>query len=379
MSIINSRGIFNLGTAYLRQVGNDWPTAQVISTSDITEGINLYFSNARVYSNVIALLPALAGSGIAIQANGQISANAAVVTFASISQFLTTSNVAEGSNLYYTNARVISAVLPYLTTSNVAEGSNLYYTNARVYSNVIALLPTLAGSGIQIQANGQINANASATSGFATSSNVANTVLSLSNFTTANLVEGSNLYYTNARVYSNVIGLLPSLAGSGIQIQANGQINASTATVSLAGLTTSNLAEGSNLYYTNARVSSNVIGLLPSLAGQNVSILANGQISANIVGITVAATETISILAATTTYTMSRSVANPESIFVINEGLIQIPTTDYTVSGTTLTTTTQYPVGSNLEIRYFGTTSTINSTTTVIGGVNPISFMLSGL
>jgi hypothetical protein len=76
---------------------------------------------------------------------------------------------------------------------------------------------------------------------------------------------------------------------------------------------------------------------------------------------------------------MSRSVANPESIFVINEGLIQIPTTDYTVSGTTLTTTTQYPVGSNLEIRYFGTTSTINSTTTVVGGVNPISFMLSGL
>jgi hypothetical protein len=322
---IYNKGRFKLSEIIQPQFGNNWPTAQVTTTSDITEGVNLYFSNARVYSNVIALLPALAGSGIAIQANGQISANAAVVTFASISQFLTTSNVAEGSNLYYTNARVISAVLPYLTTSNVAEGSNLYYTNARVYSNVIALLPTLAGSGIQIQANGQINANASATSGFATSSNVANTVLSLSNFTTANLVEGTNLYYTNARV------------------------------------------------------SSNVIGLLPSLAGQSISILANGQISANIVGITVAATQSITIAAATTTYTMSRSVANPESIFVINEGLIQIPTTDYTVSGTTLTTTTQYPVGSNLEIRYFGTTSSINSTTTVIGGVNPISFMLSGL
>jgi hypothetical protein len=299
MAIIN-KGKLKLSEVVLQQSNNNWPTAQVTLTSDIVEAVsNLYFTNARVYSNVLALLPTLAGSGIAIQANGQISANAAVVTFGSISQFL--------------------------TTSNVAEGSNLYYTNARVYSNVIALLPTLAGSGIQIQANGQINANASSTSGFATSSNVANTVLSLSNFTTANLVEGTNLYYTNARV------------------------------------------------------SSNVIGLLPSLAGQSISILANGQISANIVGITVAATETISILAATTTYTMTRSVANPESIFVINEGLIQIPTTDYTVSGTTLTTTTQYPVGSNLEIRYFGTTSTINSTTTVIGGVNPISFMLSGL
>jgi len=334
------------------------------TTNVIESSSALYYTNARVNSNVIAFLPSLAGSGIQIQANGQINASAQSTSLATLAPFLTTSNVSEGSNLYYTNARVLSALtgnvitgniiantlllgsasggsvtganllsanniqginwLGLYTTNVIESSSALYYTNARVYSNVIALLPTLAGSGIQIQANGQINTNASATSGFATSSNVANTVLSLSNFTTANLVEGTNLYYTNVRVASNVIGLLPSLAG------------------------------------------------------QNVSILANGQISANIVGITVAATQTISILAATTTYTMTRSVANPESIFVINEGLIQIPTTDYTVSGTTLTTTTQYPVGSNLEIRYLGTTSSI-STTTVIGGVNPISFMLSGL
>jgi hypothetical protein len=322
---IYNKGRFKLSEIIQPQFGNNWPTAQVTTTSDITEGINLYFSNARVYSNILALLPALAGSGIAIQANGQISANAAVVTFGAISQYLTTSNVSEGTNLYYTNTRVISAVLPYLTTSNVSEGSNLYYTNARVYSNVIALLPTLAGSGIQIQANGQINANASSTSGFATSSNVANTVLSLSNFTTANLVEGTNLYYTNARVSSNVIGLLPSLAGSGISVQAN------------------------------------------------------GQISANIAGVIIASTQSITIAAETTTYTMSRAVADPASILVINEGLIQIPTTDYTVSGTTLTTTTQYPVGSNLEIRYFGTTSNVILNTTTTAAVSPLSFMLSGL
>ena len=142
MSIINSRGIFNLGTAYLRQVGNDWPTAQVISTSDITEGINLYYNNARVYSNVIALLPTLAGSGIQIQANGQINSNT-TLTLDTLSPFLTTSNVSEGSNLYYTNARVNSFIqgnlatkanVTDLTTSNISEGSNLYYTNARVLS-----------------------------------------------------------------------------------------------------------------------------------------------------------------------------------------------------------------------------------------------------
>jgi len=165
------------------------------------------------------------------------------------------------------------STLSNFTTSNLAEGTNQYFTNARVTANVIALLPSLAGFGIQIQANGQINASAVASSGFASTSNVANTVLSLSNFTTANLTEGINLYYTNARVYSNVIALLPTLSGSGITIQANGQISANTQTVSLTGLSTTNLAEGSNLYYTNTRVVSAIT------AGKGITISASGIIT----------------------------------------------------------------------------------------------------
>jgi len=126
-------------------------------------------SNAfqAISANVLALLPSLAGSGILIQANGQINSNV-TLTLASLSPFLTTSNVAEGSNLYYTNARVnsfiqgnlvLKANVADLTTSNVREGSNLYYTNTRVNSNVIAFLPSLAGQYINIPANGQINAN----------------------------------------------------------------------------------------------------------------------------------------------------------------------------------------------------------------------------
>ena len=318
---IYNKGRFKLSEIIQPQFGNNWPTAQVTTTSDITEGINLYFSNARVYSNVIALLPALAGSGIAIQANGQISANAAVVTFGAISQFLTTSNVSEGSNLYYTNTRVISAVLPYLTTSNVSEGSNLYYTNARVYA--------------AIQGN------------LATKANV-------TDLTSANISELTKLYYTNTRVYSNVIALLPTLAGQNITIEANGRISAtSTGTVSLDGLTTSNLAEGSNLYYTNARART------AYTAGQNITIDSGTGVITSTAGTTVVNdSDLITVLAATTDYTLSRSVSDPKNILVINEGLIQIPTTDYTVSGTTLTTTTQYPVGSNIEVRYFGIDST---------------------
>jgi len=272
-----------------------------------------------------------------------------------------------------------------LTSDIVEAASNLYFTNARVYSNVLALLPTLAGSGIAIQANGQISASGGTV-----------TFGSISQYlTTSNVSEGTNLYYTNARVLSALTGnvTVGNLTATSIVINAStansytttGNVNAGNVIASSiqsnvwSGIYTANVSESaSNLYYTNARVASNVIGLLPSLAGQYVSIQANGQINANVVGIAVAATQSITIAAATTAYTLSRSVADAASILVINEGLIQIPTTDYTVSGTTLTTTTQYPVGSNLEIRYFGTTSSI-VTTTVVSGVNPLSFMLSGL
>ena len=264
---INASNI--IANAHTGNIWNGIYTANVIETTS-----NLYFTNARVYANTIALLPTLAGSGIAISANGTISATGSP----NLSN-ITTSNVAEGSNLYYTNTRVISAVtgtsLSNLTvsgnivvgniisnshtsniwnnlyTANVIEtAGNLYYTNARVYSNVIALLPTLAGTGISITANGVISATA----------NVSSSVSgALANLTTSNIAEGSNLYYTNARVYSNVIALLPTLAGTGIAISANGTISATaniTSSISgaLANLTTSNIAEGSNLYYTNTRV-----------------------------------------------------------------------------------------------------------------------------
>ena len=157
MSIIN-KGILDSRTAYLRQVGNDWPTSQVISSSDITEGINLYFTNARVYSNVIASLPSLAGTGMIIQANGQINANAQALsqslTLAALSPFLTTSNVSEGSNLYYTNARVLSALTGNVTVGNLTATSivintsvaNSYTTTGNVTAGNINVTSTTAST-----------------------------------------------------------------------------------------------------------------------------------------------------------------------------------------------------------------------------------------
>jgi hypothetical protein len=125
MSIIN-RGVFDSGTAFLRQVGNDWPRAQVITTAEILESSsNLYFTNVRVIQTVTPLL--------------------------------TSANVLETTNQYFTNVRVLQAVTPLLTTANVLETTNQYFTNAKVISalvgaNVLVNNLTIAGD-LDIQGN----------------------------------------------------------------------------------------------------------------------------------------------------------------------------------------------------------------------------------
>jgi hypothetical protein len=172
MPIIN-KGRFRLTDVSLRQAGNDWPTAQVISTSDVIENsANLYFTNTRVFNAVtIGTIPgSLAVSGNLI-ANGLIirnisvsdsvlvgstSANNVVADAVTSNTWnrLYSSNVIELNNLFYTNSRVISAVVPLLTTANVVETSaNLYFTNTR------ARAAFTAGRGIILMSDGTIKSS----------------------------------------------------------------------------------------------------------------------------------------------------------------------------------------------------------------------------
>lgn len=95
-----------------------------------------------------------------------------------------TADLAEGTNLYYTQARFDSAFTAKSTT-NLSEGTNLYYTSARSNTDFDTRLATKS---------------------------------------TTNLSEGTNLYYTDAR-FNTAFG----------------------------NKTTSDLTENTNLYYTDAR------------------------------------------------------------------------------------------------------------------------------
>lgn len=124
---------------------NSLPYANIDSlsdftTSDLTEGSRLYYSNARVYANVITLGHATNAQLASYATNAQLtlySTNAQLSSYATNNQLsLYATNSQLGS--YATNAQLVNFVTQaqlYInsTTANITElSSNLYFTNARV-------------------------------------------------------------------------------------------------------------------------------------------------------------------------------------------------------------------------------------------------------
>lgn len=120
-----------------------------ITTTNVPEGTNLYFTDQRAQDATAARIQeaidqaaedATNKAGLAeINAvNTAAGAASQAVTNAIIA--LTTTDITEGENLYFTEERVASAIGSNLTTSNIPEGSRLYFTNQRaVAANNVAV------------------------------------------------------------------------------------------------------------------------------------------------------------------------------------------------------------------------------------------------
>ena len=63
-------------------------------------------------------------------------------------------------------------------------------------------------------------------------------------------------------------------------------------------------------------------------------------------------TPTGTINGSNTSFTISNTIANTASVVLYQDGLTQIYTTDYTISGTTLTMVTAPAAGQSLRIKY---------------------------
>ena len=158
-----------------------------------------------------------------------------------------TDDLAEGStNLYFTNARAdarADARIAAADTDSLSEGSsNLYFTNARADARIAAAdTDNLSEGSSNLYFT---NARADARVNLQTGTN-----LDLSNKDSDDLTEGStNLYFTNERVDDRVGAIM---SGSG-NISVTYDDAAGTITIAEA-LTTTDITEGDNQYFTNAR------------------------------------------------------------------------------------------------------------------------------
>jgi hypothetical protein len=203
----------------------------------------------------------------------------------------TTTNIAEGTNLYYTQGRFDSAFAAKSTT-NLAEGTNLYFTTARgdanfatnfatkdtddlpegstnlYYTNTRTrnALSVTAGTGIAYNSTtGNFNLgsipNASLTNSSVTINGLSLALGASISLTTSNIAEGTNLYWTDARFDSRFGTKTTTDLAEGTNLYYT-QARFNTA---FDAKTTTDLDEGTNLYYTDARsraaFSENAVGL----------------------------------------------------------------------------------------------------------------------
>lgn len=276
----------------------------ILNTSNVIEGANLYYTTARVLTDTgptferanaaLSMANLVYGSsnvkvGTVAGVNATSISNVVLAVGVQQTGILNTSNVIEGSNLYYTTARVL------IDTANVFDQAN----TARNLANAVYDQANLVYSSSNVKVGTVAGVNNTSISNVVLAAGVQQTGI----FNTSNVIEGSNLYYTTARVLTdtdptferaNAALAMANLVygSSNVKVGTVAGVNATSisnvvlaAGVQQTGIfNTSNVIEGSNLYYTNARVRATIFansGVYYNEStgtfgiGQNVDITSN--------------------------------------------------------------------------------------------------------
>jgi len=305
------------------QLASGITSSGLLTTANISELTNLYFTNARARESITIASGNVNGKGSYDSATGVISINAANVTVSSNAptnpyvgdlwihadtaveylffgdgdtfQWVELGEPSTGSSEStitvagvtgnVSNVQLVSGISQtgILTTANVTEVTNLYFTNARAVASLTA------GQSITIDANGRINSTATGSSstygdsnvillGYATNANVA-LKANVADLKTANVAELTNLYFTNSRVYSNVtqLGYITSASLSGYATNTqlgtyatNAQLGSYATNAQLASYAT-NAQLTSYATTTNVALKANVVDLTTANVTENTN------------------------------------------------------------------------------------------------------------
>ena len=194
-----------------------------LDTDDIPEGItNLYYTNARVDARIPTNISAFTNDA------GYLTSETDSQTLSFTSPNLTISNG---------NTVNLSTLASSLTTTNLAEGTNLYFTNERVDDRVATLVQ--AGQNITVTYNDALN-----TLTISAATQIGGGY-DLSNNTTDDLTEGAaNLYFTATRVNTAFDSYVTG--GTGVDV-TNGVISIGQSVGTTDDVTFNNMIVDGNL------------------------------------------------------------------------------------------------------------------------------------
>lgn len=268
-------GIADLGVSNGMLAGNiassKLAELNAFDTADLAEGSNLYYTDARSRAAVSVDLSSNGGRG-----SVSYDSSTGVISYEGVTQAEIRGDISvvdaggDGSLSYNSSNGVITYTGPsaaevraHLSVSD-SNSIDMSLANGDFSADVLvddSSLEIDATNGVQVKALGITNAMLAG--GIASTK-----IAELNDFDTADLAEGSNLYYTDARVHaalsvadSTSIDMSYDSAGEfSAVIQPLGVTNAmlsgaiaSSKIAELNDFSTSDLAEGSNLYYTDAR------------------------------------------------------------------------------------------------------------------------------
>lgn len=303
----------------------------------------------------------------------------------------TTTNLAEGTNLYYSNARVYANVsqLNYATVTYVNnEIANLVASAPATLdtlnelaaalgddANFATTTATLIGQSYNQAnaaydtANTKVATVAGVTSTTISNAQLASGISSSGILTTANVAEVTNLYFTNARA------IAAFTEGSGINIDANGLITAtvtggtSTTVSSTAPVSPSNgdiwvdSDTGQYFIYLNDGTSSQWVEFNSGTSG------GSGGASGSGVGVAAITLDSFTGNGVQTQFILSVTPSSENDTFINIDGVSQLKTA-YSISGTTLTFSSAPANGANIEVATISSGSTSGPTDARVVGFN---------
>ena len=313
-------------------------------TDDLAEGTtNLYFTNQRALDATAAAYDA-AGAAATAQSNAEDYAD----SLASNYDVAGAASTAEANANTYTDTAINA-----LDTDDIEEGtSNLYFTNTRARGAVSA------GSGLSYNSGtGEFSVD---TSTIANKTYVDNAI--------TNLVDGAPGLLDTLNEIAAAINddanyfttISNQIAAKQDTLTAGANIDITSNTISVTGLDTDDVAEGSNLYFTDARARSAVDGTDRSFTSLEIN-----EVSKEVA----ATTGNIATAAATTAYSWLKADYRSAKFLVkikngshteVSEVLVTLDTSDNvylteygmsSTSGTSLGTISADVSGNDVRIR----------------------------